>query len=125
MATAADAAFGADLYQVLAADAADTIFSPASVAAALRLAWCGARGQTAAELARALHLNGAARPEDAAVSGLSLVTAGQAAAGQAAAGHVLASGRRPASGSGAGSATLRAPDTVWIQSGLPLRPEFT
>ena len=120
MATAADAAFGADLYQVLAADAADTIFSPASVAAALRLAWCGARGQTAAELARALHLNGAARPEDAAVSGLSLVTAGQAAAG-----HGPASGRRPASGSGAGSATLRAPDTVWIQSGLPLRPEFT
>jgi serpin B len=114
MAAAADAAFGADLYQVLARDAADTIFSPASVAAALRLAWCGARGQTAAELARALHLNGAARPEDVAVSGLSLVTAGQAAAG-----------RRPAGGSSAGSATLRAPNTVWIQSGLPPRPEFT
>jgi serpin B len=118
MAAAADAAFGADLYQVLARDAADTIFSPASVAAALRLAWCGARGQTAAELARALHLNGAARPEDAAVSGLSLTAAGQASARRE-------PGIGPASGSGAGSATLRAPDTVWIQSGLPLRPEFT
>ncbi len=119
MAVAADAAFGADLYQVLAEDAADTIFSPASVAAALRLAWCGARGQTADELARALHLNGSSRPEDVVVSGLTLVTASQAAA----AGRRSASG--PAAGSGSGSATLRAANTVWIQSGLPLRPEFT
>jgi serpin B len=111
MAAVADAAFGADLYQVLAEDAADTIFSPASVAAALRLAWCGARGQTAGELARALHLNGSSKPEDVAVSGLSLVIAGQGAA----------AGPGPADG----SATLRAPNTVWIQSGLPLRPEFT
>jgi serpin B len=118
MAAAADAAFGVDLYQVLAEDAADTIFSPASVAAALRLAWCGARGQTADELARALHLNGALRPEDVAVSGLSLVAAGQVAA----AGRESASG---ASGGAGGPATFRAPDSVWVQSGLPLRPEFT
>jgi serpin B len=104
MAAAADAAFGADLYQVLAEQAADTIFSPASVAAALRLAWCGARGQTADELARALHLDGSPRPENVAVSGLSMVTAGRAAAG---------------------SAVLRAPNTVWVQCGLALRPEFT
>jgi serpin B len=121
MAAAADAAFGADLYQVLAEDAADTIFSPASVAAALRLAWCGARGQTADELARALHLNGALRPEDVAVSGLSLVAAGQAAA----AGRESASGATGASGEAGAPATFRAPDSVWVQSGLPLRPEFT
>ena len=121
MAAAADAAFGADLYQVLAEDAADTIFSPASVAAALRLAWCGARGQTADELARALHLNGALRPEDVAVSGLSLVAAGQVAA----AGRESASGAAGASGGADGPATFRAPDSVWVQSGLPLRPEFT
>ena len=108
---AADAAFGADLYRVLAEDTADTIFSPASVAAALRLAWCGARGQTAAELAQVLHLNGSPRPEDVAVSGLSLIAAGRAIGG----------GRGPAGE----SATLRAPDTVWIQSRLPVRPEFT
>jgi serpin B len=91
---AADAAFGADMYQVLAEDAADMVFSPASVASALRMAWYGARGQTAAELARALHLGGSSRQEDPAASGR-------------------------------GDATLRAPVTVWIQSGLPLRAEFT
>jgi serpin B len=121
MAAAADAAFGADLYQVLAEDAADTIFSPASVAAALRLAWCGARGQTADQLARALHLNGALRPEDVAVSGLSLVAAGQVAA----AGRESTSTAAGAGGGAGGPATFRAPNSVWVQSGLPLRPEFT
>jgi serpin B len=102
-AAAADAAFGADLYQVLAGDTASTVFSPASVASALRMALCGARGQTAAELARALHVDPAARPEDAAASGLSLLPAGR----------------------NGGSAVFRAPNTVWVQSGLPLRAEFT
>ena len=74
-AAAADGAFGADMYQVLAEDAADTVFSPASVASALRMALCGAHGKTAAELARALHLDGADRQEDVAVSGLRLVSA--------------------------------------------------
>ena len=53
---AADDAFGADLYRVLTEQAADLVFSPASVASVLRMALCGARGQTAAELAGALHL---------------------------------------------------------------------
>jgi serpin B len=102
-AAAADAAFGADLYQVLAEGAASTVFSPACVAGALRMALCGARGQTAAELARVLHVDSSSRPEDAAVSGLSLVPAGR----------------------DGGSAVFRAPDTVWVQAGLPLRAEFT
>ena len=34
-------------------------------------------------------------------------------------------GGQPASGPGGGSATFRAPNTVWVQSGLPLRAEFT
>jgi serine protease inhibitor len=102
-AAAADAAFGADLYRTLAGDAASMVFSPSSVASALRMALCGARGQTAAELARALHLAPSSRPEAAAVSGLSLVPAGR----------------------DGGSAVFRAPNTVWVQSGLPLRAEFT
>ena len=106
-AAAADAAFGADVYQVLAEDAANTVFSPASVASALRMALCGARGKTAAELARALHLDGADRQADVATSGLRLVSA-------------FGDG-----GPGSGSATFRAPNTVWVQSGLPLRAEFT
>ena len=114
-AVAADAAFGADMYQLLAEDAADVVFSPANVASALRMALCGARGETAAELARALHLDGSERQEDVAASGLRLVSAGQAGG----------PGSGPGSGSGHESATLRAPNTVWVQSGLPLRAEFT
>ena len=118
-AAAADAAFGADMYQVLAQDAADTVFSPASVASVLRMALCGAHGQTAAELARALHLNGSERLGDVAVSGLHAVPA---ASGR---GSGDGSGDRSGKGSGDGSATLRAPNTGWVQSGLPLRAEFT
>jgi serine protease inhibitor len=103
-AAAADA-FGADLYQRLAQDGMNMAFSPVSVASALWMAWCGARGQTAAELAGALHLNGSA---DAAGHGLGSLPA---LVGDAA--------------SGSGSVTFRAPNTVWVQSGLPVRPEFT
>ena len=114
-AVAADAAFGADMYQVLAENAADTVFSPASVASALRMVLCGARGETAAELVRALHLDGSDRQQDVAVSGLRLVSAWRDGR----------PGREPGHGSGNGSATFRAPNTVWVQSGLPLRAEYT
>jgi serine protease inhibitor len=99
----ADAAFGADLYRLLTQDAAETVFSPASVACALQMTLCGARGDTAAELARALHLDGPA----SASQGLRLLTAllGDVAA--------------------RGNVTLRAPNTMWVQSGLALLPEFT
>ena len=60
-------AFGVDLYRQLVRDDANTVFSPASVASALWMAWCGARGQTAAELARTLHLGESA---DVAADGL-------------------------------------------------------
>jgi serine protease inhibitor len=66
-ATAAGAS-GADMYRLLATEGANTVFSPVSVTSALGMACCGARGQTAAELARALHLNGSA---DAAMDGTS------------------------------------------------------
>jgi serpin B len=110
-AATADAAFGADMYQVLAEDAADMVFSPASVASALRMALCGARGQTAAELARALHVDGSPG-QDVAASGLQLAASRLRPAGEA-------------SGGSDGTATLRAPNTVWVQSGYALRPEFT
>jgi serpin B len=100
---AADA-FGTDLYQLLAENAADTVFSPVSVASALQMALCGARGETSGELARALHL--AESPEAAAGSlrSLSAMLRGLTADG---------------------SVTFRAPNTIWVQSGLPLLPEFT
>jgi serpin B len=98
----ADDAFGADLYRILSERAADTVFSPVSVAAALRMALCGARGQTAAELAGALH----GSPENA---------AGGLRALAALVSDVAADG----------AVTLRAPAMVWVQTGLPLQPGFT
>jgi len=90
------AAFGTDLYQVLAEDSGDLVFSPSSVAGALRMAWYGARGQTAAELARALRLGQDADP-----------------------------GEAPAPPHAQAPAVFLAPNTAWIQSGFAVRPEFT
>ena len=65
---AADDAFGADLYRLLTENATETVFSPVSVATALRMALCGARGRTAAELParctkrRTRRAEGCARP---------------------------------------------------------------
>src|ERR1700733_7613432 len=56
--TAADDAFGADLYRLLSEPGSDVVFSPVSVASVLQMALCGARGQPASELAGALHLDG-------------------------------------------------------------------
>ncbi len=56
-----DDAFGADLYRGLP-DRGNLVFSPASIATALRLVLLGARGETAAQIAAALHL---ASPDDA------------------------------------------------------------
>jgi len=98
----ANDAFAADLYGVLTGDTRQTVFSPVSVAAALRMALCGARGQTAAELGGALH-----ESPDAAADGLRATSAAV---------HDVAAD---------GSVTFRAPSIVWVQSGLPLRPEFT
>src|ERR1700757_3473296 len=100
--TAAGPGIAADLYGERTVDAAETVFSPMSVAAALRMALCGARGQTATELAGALH-----ESPEAAADGRRATSA--------AVGDVAA----------AGSLTSRAPSIVWVQSGLPLRSEFT
>lgn len=105
---AADDAFGADLYRRLAEQAPDAVFSPLSVAAVLQMALCGARGRTAAELASALHLDGS---PDAAVS----IAGAAADALTALVSDVTADG----------TVTLRAPASLWVQSGLRLQPGFT
>ena len=103
---AADEAFAADLYRELATSPGGLVFSPASVAAALRLALLGARGDTAAELAAALHLD---RPE-AAAEGLRQL-------------GDLPAGRETAGGETA-ELVFRAPNTAWVQAGLPLEPQY-
>src|SRR5580692_7917520 len=102
--TAADDAFGADLYRLLSEQAPDTVFSPVSVASVLQMALCGARGQTAAELASALHLDGSPDTAAAALRSLAALVA-----------NVTADG----------TVTFLAPAAVWVQAGLPLRPDFT
>jgi serpin B len=96
-----DDAFGADLYQRLPA-AGNLVFSPSSIAIALRLVLLGARGETAAQIAAALHLG---RPDQAGPELRTVLTL----LGDLATGDL----------------TLRAPSTVWVQSGLPLEPGFT
>jgi len=93
----ADAAFGTDLYLKLA-PTGNVVFSPASIAAALRMALAGARGETAAELAAALHLPG---PE-AAADGLKQLA-----------------GIRPDDG-----LTFRAPNIMWLESTETVRDDF-
>jgi len=94
---AADAAFGTDLYAQLAGPD-NLVFSPASIAAALRMALIGARGETATEMARVLHLPG---PEAAR-------EVQQQLAGRTESEEVI----------------LRVANTAWIQSGLPIRDDY-
>jgi serpin B len=105
--TPADEAFGTDLFGQLAKNVPDLVFSPASVAAALRMALLGARGETAGELARALHTE---------------TETGTAIADQAADGL-----RRldALTANTPGDVTFRVANTAWVQSGLPLLPDFT
>lgn len=102
-----DEAFGADLYRRLPGQG-NLVFSPASIATALRLVLLGARGETAAQIAVALHLD---IPDGAA-------PARQAAQELQAVSAIL-------SDLAAGGLTLRAPNAMWVQSGLPLEPSFT
>ncbi len=108
-AAAADDMFGADLFRLLGAAGQNTVFSPASVAAALQMALFGARGATAAQLAAALHLDGPARAAD----GLRLLS------------DLLSSAGAGGPGGPGGGLTVRAPNTLWVQAGLPLSPGFT
>lgn len=104
----AEDAFGTDLYLLLSERGENTVFSPASVAAALQMALCGARGDTAAELAKALHLS--ASPDSAPDEAAQALR------------HLSAIVNETAE---AGTADFRVANTAWVQSGFPLLPGFT
>jgi serpin B len=99
--SAPDDLFGAGLYAALGGTG-NLVFSPGNIATALRMTLLGARGPTATQLASVLHL---AKPQDAA-AGLVQVSA------------LL-------DGLASGPVTVRAPNTMWLQSGLPVQPDFT
>ena len=52
--------FGFDLYRRLRRKPGNLVISPASITAALAMTWTGARGETAAQMAKALDLEGTA-----------------------------------------------------------------
>jgi serpin B len=97
----ADDSFGADLYAALRG-LGNLVFSPASIATTLRMALLGAHGDTAAQVAAVLHLAG---PQNAAPGLLAVLDVlGELAKGEL---------------------TLRTPNTMWLQAGLPVQPDFT
>lgn len=92
------------------------MFSPASIAIALQMALHGARGTTAVELARFLHV----ADVDAAGEALRQLSAGLAGAAEE-------NAAEPAEDNTEADytpVTFRMPNTMWLQSGLALAPEF-
>ena len=94
-------AFAFDLYQLLRQQDGNLFFSPASVSTALAMVYTGARGETAEQMARALHLEGG---RESATAGFGVLNA------------VLNNG-------GAGY-QLSMANRLWGQKSYPLRPEF-
>ena len=132
-----DDAFGADLYGQL--PSGNLVFSPASIAAMLRLVLLGARGQTAAQLAAALHEPAQDEPaqgepaqdepaQDEPAQGEPAqgepAQGGPASGGPAVRARLAALPAAAAELTGSGI-TLAAPTTLWLQEGFPVKPEYT
>ncbi len=69
-----DEAFAGALWAALDARDGNLVFSPASIATALQMAYVGARGETAREMARVLHLGAETTPLDVAAAASKLFT---------------------------------------------------
>jgi serpin B len=98
-------AFGFDLYQALRAQAerGNLFFSPYSLSSALAMAYAGARGETAAQMAQALHFDLPHDQRHAAYNALDLALT------------------MPG---GEGAFTLRAANSLWGQADFTFRPDF-
>lgn len=98
----ANAAFAQRLYGRLAADPGNLFFSPASLSIALSMTQAGARGETAAQMAKTLELTLAPEVLHPAMGALqSELTA-----------------TRP------GAPELRIANRLWAQAGMPIEPDF-
>ncbi|HEX9932107.1 MAG TPA: serpin family protein [Allosphingosinicella sp.] len=91
--------FGVDLYRRLAAQRGNVFVSPTSISTAFALAYAGARGATAEEIARTLHYPRAALHPEMGALLRTLAT--------------NAPGRR-----------LTVANALWVQRGFALRPEY-
>ncbi len=74
--------FAIDLYKGLAAEPGNVVCSPYSVSAALAMTYAGARGETAVEMAKVLHIGGLAGRVHPAHADLAWRLKGDPAAGQ-------------------------------------------
>lgn len=100
---AGSAEFALDFYRQVGASPGNVFFSPFSISEALAMAWAGARGETARQMARVLHLSG--REEDSHAGFRAL-------------------GRRVAALRAGGAVELSAANSLWPQAGTPLRPGY-
>lgn len=100
----ADTAFARSLWAKLATDGGNVVLSPASIATALQMAYVGARGETAAEMATTLHLGPDATLADIAAAADGLLTT----LGRASTKDTL----------------VKLADEVWLQRDFPVVPDF-
>jgi len=96
-------AFNGDLYAALKSQPGNLIYSPASIESALAMTSAGARGQTATEMAKVLHL-----PVDATKAADSFSA-------------LLASWAQ----TDGGGPVLTVANKLWVQQGYPLLPAFS
>lgn len=100
----ADAAFARTLWANFATAHGNVVLSPASIATALQMAYVGARGDTAAEMARTMHLGANATAADIAAAAdgvLNLIA--------------FASTK---------DSVLNVADQVWLQRDFPIAADF-
>jgi len=103
-------AFARDLFARLAARPGNLVVSPASVDSCLLLVLAGARGETAAQMTSALHLNGDSK-SDAPLDLEALLDRAQ--------------GRgKPADGSKSAGNSLSVANSIWMQKGLPVEAAY-
>jgi serpin B len=98
--------FAIDLYGHLANGAGNLLFSPYSINSALAMAYAGARGQTATQMAQTMHFSLAGEQLHTAIGALSGQLITEASAG----GKTLYQ--------------LSVADAVWTQQGLAYNPDF-
>ncbi|MDQ1698305.1 MAG: serpin [Frankiaceae bacterium] len=101
----ADAAFGQALWAALAKPNQNVVASPASIATALQMAYAGARGETAIEMVRTMHLGPNTTPTAIAAAASKLFAQLAALKNDK---HSL----------------LRLADEVWLQRDFPIVPDY-
>jgi serpin B len=106
-------AFATDLYAQLRRQPGNLFLSPHSIATALTMTFVGARGDTASEMARVLHLQGAHAGEADALTGLKA---------QVCEAYDLQ--RRLLNAHKDGGFSLHVANALWAAAGYPLKAEF-